>query len=141
MSTGGMAALILTDDPAKRAAAWDYIRFATGPVGKTILVTSTGYMPVNTIALEEQYLGKFYDEHPNWKPGALQLLLARAWFAWPGTNAVEITKVISDSTVGITNGADPKETLTTMAAEARPHRLGQAVVEIGSAGSCARSFI
>jgi multiple sugar transport system substrate-binding protein len=119
MSTGGMAAVILTDDPVKRAAAWDYIKFATRPEGQTIIVKNTGYMPVNTLALGDDYLGKFYEEHPNWKTGALQLPLARPWFAWPGSNAVEITKVISDDMVGITNGADPKETLAKMASEVR----------------------
>ncbi|TIO92109.1 MAG: extracellular solute-binding protein, partial [Mesorhizobium sp.] len=44
MPTGGMVAIILTDDPAKRAAAWDYVKFTTSPEGQSIVVPNTGYM-------------------------------------------------------------------------------------------------
>ena len=37
--------MLFTKDPAKQKAAWEYIKFATGPVGATMMVQATGYFP------------------------------------------------------------------------------------------------
>ncbi|SHE79658.1 multiple sugar transport system substrate-binding protein [Kaistia soli DSM 19436] len=120
MPTGGMVAVILTDDPAKRAAAWRFVKFATGPEGQTIVVPNTGYMPTNTIALSKDYLSAFYEQHPNWYTSVLQTPRARPWFAWPGENGVQIAQIIHDEMTGIANGSTaPDAALADMTSEVK----------------------
>ncbi|TIQ73256.1 MAG: ABC transporter substrate-binding protein, partial [Mesorhizobium sp.] len=120
MPTGGMIAVILTDDPGKRAAAWDYVRFATGPEGQSIVVPNTGYMPTNTLALDKDHLGAFYDKHPNWYTSVLQTPRARPWFSWPGDNGVQIAQVLRDEMTAIALGSkEPEAALADMASQVR----------------------
>ncbi|MER8588954.1 ABC transporter substrate-binding protein [Mesorhizobium sp. M1338] len=120
MPTGGMVAVILTDDPAKRAAAWDYVRFATGPEGQSIVVPNTGYMPTNTLALDKDHLGAFYEKHPNWYTSVLQMPRARPWFSWPGDNGVQIGEVLRDEMTAIALGSkEPDAALADMAFQVR----------------------
>jgi multiple sugar transport system substrate-binding protein len=120
MPTGGMVAVILTDDTAKRTAAWDYLKFATGPEGQSIVVPNTGYMPTNTLALDENHLGGFYAKHPNWYMSVLQTPRARPWFSWPGDNGVEIGEVLRDGMTAIALGSkEPEAALADMATEVR----------------------
>lgn len=120
MPTGGMVAVILTKDPAKRAAAWEFVKFGTGPEGQSIVVPNTGYMPTNTLALDKDHLGGFYEQHPNWYTSVLQTPLSRPWFSWPGDNGVEIGQVIRDEMTAIALGAkQPDAALADMATQVR----------------------
>lgn len=103
VAAGGMAAVILTDDPEKRAAAWKYLLHGTGPEMQSLVVRNTGYMPVNEQALEDEYLGTFYDDNPAWKTSADQLGRAYPWFAWPGENGVRISQLTVDTLAAIAN--------------------------------------
>lgn len=94
--TGGNAMLILAKDKAKQDAAWEYIKFATGAEGQTIAVLGSGYMPTNKAALAPEYLGKFYDENPNWYTSIRQIPRAVAWGGYPGTNGVKIWRIQRD---------------------------------------------
>ncbi|WP_287207938.1 ABC transporter substrate-binding protein [Mesorhizobium sp.] len=120
MPTGGMVAIILTDDPAKRAAAWDYVKFTTSPEGQSIVVPNTGYMPTNTLALDKDHLAGFYDKHPNWYTSVLQTPRARPWFSWPGDNGVQIGEVLRDEMTAIALGSkEPEAALADMVSEVR----------------------
>lgn len=120
MPTGGMVAVILTDDPARRAAAWRYVKFATSPDGQTIVVPNTGYMPTNALALDRDHLAGFYEKHPNWYTSVLQTPRARPWFSWPGENGVQIGQVIRDEMTEIAQGGkEPDAALADMAAQVR----------------------
>lgn len=119
LPTGGMAAVITTQNAEKQKAAWEYIKFATGPAGQTIVTKATGYMPANTKALEPEYLGEFLKTHPNWETSSRQIPIARQWAPWPGQNGVKIAGNILDSMTRIADGADALKTLDTMAAETR----------------------
>jgi multiple sugar transport system substrate-binding protein len=44
---GGNVAMMFTRDAQKQRAAWEFIKFATGPVGATMMVNATGYMPAH----------------------------------------------------------------------------------------------
>ncbi|RVC63443.1 ABC transporter substrate-binding protein [Mesorhizobium sp. M4B.F.Ca.ET.088.02.2.1] len=120
MPTGGMVAIILPDDPAKRAAAWDYVKFTTSPEGQSIVVPNTGYMPTNTLALDKDHLAGFYDKHPNWYTSVLQTPRARPWFSWPGDNGVQIGEVLRDEMTAIALGSkEPEAALADMVSEVR----------------------
>ena len=50
LPTGGNGGMILTKDPIKQRAAWEYLKFACGPEGQKIAVLGSGYMPTNKLA-------------------------------------------------------------------------------------------
>ena len=66
LPTGGNCAVILSKDEAKQKAAWEFVKFVTGPEGQKIAVLGSGYMPTNLRTTEPEYLGSFYVENPNW---------------------------------------------------------------------------
>ncbi|MDD2545900.1 MAG: ABC transporter substrate-binding protein [Burkholderiaceae bacterium] len=97
LPAGGNVAMMFTKDPAKQKAAWEYIKFATGPLGATTMVKGTGYFPANTIpANDPQLLKTFYDEHPNHLTAIKQLPVLTGWYAFPGEHGLKITDVIKD---------------------------------------------
>lgn len=102
--TGGNGMMILAKDKAKQDAAWEYIKFATSAEGQTIAVLGSGYMPTNKAALAPEYLGKFYDENPNWYTSIKQISRAAPWGGYPGTNGVKIWRMQRDIIGQVMNG-------------------------------------
>ena len=102
--TGGNGMMILAKDKAKQDAAWEYIKFATSAEGQTITVLGSGYMPTNKAALAPEYLGKFYDENPNWYTSIKQISRAAPWGGYPGTNGVKIWRTQRDIIGQVMNG-------------------------------------
>jgi len=98
LPAGGNVAMMFAKDPAKQKAAWEYIKFATGPLGATAMVKETGYFPANTIPANDPNLLKpFYEQHPNHLTAIKQLPVLTGWYAFPGENGLKITDVIKDS--------------------------------------------
>lgn len=98
LPTGGNAVVLLAKDPARQDAAWKFMQFAAGPVGQTIMVRGTGYVPSNTLTLnDDKYLGTFYRESPLFRPAMEQISIMQPWYAFPGTNGVRITQTIVDN--------------------------------------------
>ncbi|MDC7222709.1 MAG: ABC transporter substrate-binding protein [Spirochaetales bacterium] len=93
LPAGGNGALIVTDDPAKQAAAWEVLKFWCGAEGAETVARKTGYMPPNKVAAESR-LKEFYAENPNNLTAVNQLPLMTKWYAFPGENSLKITDVI-----------------------------------------------
>ena len=119
--TGGSAIVILTDDPAKQKAAWEYILFATGPEGAKIVVENSGYAPTNAIVLEDDsYLGSFYAANPNAKRAHAQVAAySGPWYAYPGAEGVAVTDLIAAGLVEVVDGADPETKIKSVADDVR----------------------
>jgi multiple sugar transport system substrate-binding protein len=119
LPAGGNVAMVLAKDPAKQKAAWEYLKFATGPVGATIMVKGTGYFPANALpAKDPKMLGEFYNQNPNHRVAIGQLPSMTAWYAFPGENGLKITDVIKDHLQSVVNqSAKPDAVLTKMAAD------------------------
>lgn len=119
LPAGGNTGMILAKDPAKQRAAWEYLKFASGPFGSTVMVKATGYMPPNTnAAADPKYLKSFYDENPNHRPAVEQLPLITDWFAYPGENGLKITDVIRNHLETVVSGqGEPDAVLEKMVAE------------------------
>ncbi len=111
--------MMLAKDPARQKAAWEYIKFATGPVGATIMVKGTGYFPANAIpAKDPKMLGDFYAQNPNHRVAIGQLPSMTAWYAFPGENGLKITDVIKDHLQTVVNGsAKPADALKKMTSD------------------------
>ena len=119
LPTGGNAVVMLTREAYRHDAAWRFMQFAAGPVGQTIMVRGTGYVPSNTLTLnDDRYLGAFYRENPLFRPAEEQIPLMQPWYAFPGTNGVRITQTIVDNLARIVEQrATPQQVLTDMTTE------------------------
>lgn len=122
LPSGGNAAVIMARDPARIRAAWDYIKFASGPVGQTVMVPRTGYMPINTIPVARpDMLGRFYAENPNHRTAVSQLDRVTSFFSFPGEHGLRITDVILGHLQRVVIGeTPPREALVTMRREVAP---------------------
>ena len=97
LPAGGNAIMMFTKDPARQKAAWEYLKFATSPVGQTIVAEKSGYMPNNTIAIErDELMGRFYKSNPNHMVSIRQLPFLSGWYAFPGPSSLKISNVIRD---------------------------------------------
>lgn len=122
LPAGGNVAMMFTRDAQKQRAAWEFIKFATGPEGATMMVNHTGYMPATTIpAQREEMLGRFYRENPNHMVTFRQQDVITGWYAFPGQNALRITDVINDHMQSVVaRRVEPEAGLTRMAADVQP---------------------
>ena len=116
---GGNTAMLFAKDPASQKAAWDYIKFATGPVGATLMVKATGYFPsALKVADDPAMLKDFYTANPNHLVAMKQLPKATGWYAFPGENGLKITDVIKDHLQSVVaQKAEPMTALSTMSKE------------------------
>jgi multiple sugar transport system substrate-binding protein len=76
-------------------AAWKYIKFATGPIGATMMVNATGYMPATPLPVQLDLLASFYRDNPNHMISIRQQDVITDWYAFPGQNALRITDGIN----------------------------------------------
>lgn len=114
LPAGGNVAMMFAKDKAKQAAAWEFIKFATGPEGATMMVNATGYMPATTIPAErEDMLKGFYAKNPNHMISIGQQDVITGWYAFPGQNALKITDVINDHLQQVVNKSKPADAVLT----------------------------
>ncbi|MEH2505266.1 ABC-type glycerol-3-phosphate transport system substrate-binding protein [Bradyrhizobium sp. AZCC 1578] len=114
LPAGGNVVMILAKDKAKRDAAWEVVKFWTGPKGAAIMAETTGYMPPNKVA-NDIHLKDFYVKNPNNYTAVSQLALLTKWYAFPGDNGLKITDVIKDHLNSIVTGARTKEAEAVLA--------------------------
>lgn len=116
LPNGGNGAMIITKDPAKARAAYEYAMFASGPVGTAIQVSGSGYMPINKKGTEA--LEPFYQQNPNFRTSLAQIPTIFRWYSFPGTNTLKIIDVIKDNLQGVVNKSlTPQQGVEQAAAE------------------------
>jgi multiple sugar transport system substrate-binding protein len=111
LPAGGTVTMILAKDPEKQKAAWEYVKFVTGPVGQTLMANYTGYAPGNKLAIDDPAMLKdYYAQRPNFATGVNQLSKMTGWYSWAGQNSVKIVDVmqnhINDVVAGRTSAKD-----------------------------------
>jgi multiple sugar transport system substrate-binding protein len=104
LPTGGNAALITAKDPAKQKAAWEFIKFVTGPEAQKIVVETAGYMPTNLRAGDDAFLGPFYKDNANFRTINGQVSRAAPWQGYPGGNSVRIWRQQREVVSGVMRG-------------------------------------
>lgn len=104
LPTGGNAALILAKDEERQKAAWEFIKWVTGPEGQKVAVLASGYMPANQRVMEKAFLGDFYAANPNWRTSIEQIPVARKWYGYPGTNSVKIGRTQKEAMALVMRG-------------------------------------
>lgn len=106
LPTGGASAVILTRDRKKQQAAWEYLKFATGAAGQTLMARQTGYGPSNRLAVDEPtMLGNYYRQHPNQLTSVNQMVIAQPWESWAGPNGIKINDVMKIKVEGLVSGS------------------------------------
>ncbi len=90
LPTGGNAAIIMSRDPAKQKAAWEFMKFMTGPEAQKMVVETSGYLPTNKRAIGPDFLGPFYEANPNFRTITLQVDRSVPWQGYPGGSSVRI---------------------------------------------------
>ncbi|QCI68350.1 ABC transporter substrate-binding protein [Phreatobacter stygius] len=121
LATGGSCGMILARDPARREAAWTFLKFSTSAEGTAIMAKATGYVPCNQIAVDDPaYLADFYRTNPLFLPATRQLPLSLPWYAFPGANGVRIGQAFVDNLARVVEQkAAPEQVLTDIARETR----------------------
>jgi multiple sugar transport system substrate-binding protein len=104
LPTGGNAAIITAKDPAKQKAAWEFLKFVSGPLAQKMVVETSGYMPTNLRASGPEFLGPFYEANPNFRTVSQQLDRARPWQGYPGGNSVRIWRTQRDVVNAVMRG-------------------------------------
>jgi len=119
LPTGGAAGMLTAKDPVKRAAAWKFLRFSTGPEGQALMVRNTGYLPCNQIAIDDpQYLAAFYSQNPLFVPAVKQIPISVPWYGYPGSNGVRVSQTIVDNVARVVEQkTTPAAALSDMASE------------------------
>jgi multiple sugar transport system substrate-binding protein len=93
LPAGGNALMILTQDAAKRAAAWEFVKYMTSADVQAEVSKASGYMPVNVQTAKA--LEGFYAEHPNFQTVFKSMDAAMAWFAYPNNTADGVWKGVA----------------------------------------------
>ncbi|MGX9964228.1 extracellular solute-binding protein [Roseomonas sp. F4] len=101
--TGGNAAVILARDPAKREAAWKYVKFSAGPEAQKVAVEMTGYLPTNKLAEGAEFLGPWYAQNPNARAAAMQADKSLPWEDY-GANGPRIHRAQQEILTGVMRG-------------------------------------
>ena len=111
----GFAAVLMTRDRFRQAAAWQFMRFVCGPVGQTIIGKSTGYFPANDIVVKHAELDSYYAARPLIQPVVETLPFASRWYAFPGGNSAKIDSVIVNAVSSvITLSKTPDQAMAVM---------------------------
>lgn len=121
LPTGGAAGMLIAKDPARRAAAWKFLRFSTSAEGTALMAKNTGYVPMNQQAIDDpRWLGAFYRENPLYTTATRQIPIMIPWYAFPGANSVRVTQAMVDNIARIVEQqATPEQVLPDMAGEVR----------------------
>lgn len=121
LPTGGAAGMITARDAARAEAAWKFLRFSTSAEGQALMVTNTGYVPMNQIAIDDpRWLGAFYRDNPLFLAAVRQLPVSVPWYAFLGANSVRVTQTMVNNLARIAEQrATPEAVLADMATEVR----------------------
>jgi len=102
---GGSAAVMLAKTDASQKAAWEFIKYSTGPEAQAVVTKGTGYSPISKVASETPaLLGDFFKQNPNHNAALSELSAASAWQTWPGPNGNKITDVIANGLEQLAEG-------------------------------------
>jgi multiple sugar transport system substrate-binding protein len=121
LPAGGNAVVITTRKPARQDAAWEYVKFATGPIGQTIMATMSGYLTLNASALADPRLLKPHvDANPSYRALYAMIDTLDQWYAFPGPRSEQIANAITDRMRAILIGREaPERALAGMVREAQ----------------------
>lgn len=97
-TNSGSGLVILSHDPLKQRAAWEFMKFLTSKRGYTIITSEIGYLPLRTDIVDDpKYLGDWVKAHPLVRPNLDQLERLQPWVPYPGANYRQIAKIMMEA--------------------------------------------
>lgn len=113
----GSGLYMMSKDPLKQRAAWEFIKFAGSQRGNTIITSVMGYLPLRDDVVDDpNYLKPFFDKDPRLMPTLKQLSNLETWVSWPGANSTQALQIFTQAAQDVVyNGQDPQKTLDAAA--------------------------
>jgi multiple sugar transport system substrate-binding protein len=117
---GGNNGFVLKSTPEREAAAWDFLKFITGPEGQTAIASGMGYMstrqsPVKTAEL----LGDYLKSNPAAWTTYTQIEDMTQWVNFPGKGGTRIFKIVQDNIQAVfSKQKSPEQAMKDAGAEA-----------------------
>lgn len=117
---GGNNVFIMAKDPERQKAAWDFIKFATGPKATTIVAQGMGYMANRKSAVATpELMGDFLSKSQNAKTTYEQVGDMVPWYNFPGKAGTRIYKLVQDNMeAAFLKQKEPAQALKDAATEA-----------------------
>lgn len=95
---GGNNLYIFAKDPDRQKAAWEFIKYLTGPEGTTTTAQGMGYMSVRKSPLNRpELMGDFLKKNSNAAVTYRQLDEMVPWYNFPGRGGTRIYKLVQDA--------------------------------------------
>lgn len=113
----GSGLYLMSKDPLKQRAAWEFIKFAGSQRGNTIITSVMGYLPLrDDVVNDPNFLKPFLDKEPRLQPALQQLGNLETWVAWPGANSSQAMQIYIQAAQDVVyNGQDAQKTMDTAA--------------------------
>ncbi|OLT20859.1 hypothetical protein BJF78_34950 [Pseudonocardia sp. CNS-139] len=112
----GAGLVVLTDDPAKQAASWEFLKFLVSAPAFTVITQKIGYLPLRNDSLQDPALTPLLSTQPSIQPALSQLANVTPYQAMPGQRGDQARQLMQDNAVGpiMLQGADPASTAATV---------------------------
>ncbi len=113
MPVFGLVVLMHTDNPERQKAAWEFMKFVTGPQGQTIIGRQTGYIPANQVAVRRSdLLGDYYKTLPIFNAALETLPIAVPYYVFQGDgSSARVNRLFEDVLrLAVTGQLSPGET-------------------------------
>jgi multiple sugar transport system substrate-binding protein len=95
---GGNNVYIFAKDRDQQRAAWEFIKYITGPEGTTMTAQGMGYLSVRKSPLAQpELMGDFLKKTPNAAVTYRQLDEMVPWYNFPGRGGTRIYKLVQDA--------------------------------------------
>lgn len=117
----GSALFVLSDDPVRQRASWEFLKFVTSERGYTIITSQLGYLTLRPAIVEEpEYLQEWAQENPYIFVNLEQLTRLEPWASYPGPNWRQIETILLESVqAAVTSDGDVATLMTDAAARAQ----------------------
>ena len=114
-TNSGAALFVLSNDPAKQRAAWEFIKFLTSEQTYTMISSKIGYLPLRTgLVNDPDGLKAWAEQNPLLQPNLEQLSRLQPAVALPGLQYQQIRDGMMDAVEQVVfQGADADSTLRT----------------------------
>jgi multiple sugar transport system substrate-binding protein len=121
LPAAGNAVVITTRQRSRQDAAWQYVRFATGPIGQTIMASQSGYLTLNRVPLDDpDLLQPYLASRPQYRALYSMVDTLDQWYAFPGSRSEQIAKAIGSRMRSVLiRRASPEAALADMVREAQ----------------------
>lgn len=113
----GSALFMMTKDPQKQKAAWEFMNFAASQRGFTIITSVIGYLPLRDDVLDDpKYLKPVMDKDGRMLPTIKQLSNLTPKQIWPGQNSVQAVQLYMQALENVVyGGQDAQKTMDAAA--------------------------